>query len=127
MGSTYYYEISILKIIISMKQLLIGMALTMAICCPSVTKAQKYEHLADTPAMLRSFQPHAFDEGWLFREDSTIDAFAADFNDTDWRTLSLPHDFAIERRFADDGMRPRQLIVGDSLHPFSLVLIQRNT
>ena len=34
-----------------MKQLLIGMALTMAICCPSVTKAQKYEHLADTPAM----------------------------------------------------------------------------
>ena len=54
--------------------------------------------------MLHSFQPRAFDNGWLFSEDSTINASASEFNDTGWRILSLPHDFAIERRYAGDGM-----------------------
>ena len=80
-------------------------ALFISFCLSTTANAQPRKAITKRiQPMLRSFQPHAFDEGWLFREDSTIDAFAADFNDTDWRTLSLPHDFAIERRFADDGM-----------------------
>ena len=67
--------------------------------------------------MLHSFQPRTFDNGWLFTEDSMIDASASEFNDTGWRALSLPHDFAIERRYADDGMHigPFVKAIPDSL------------
>jgi beta-galactosidase len=50
------------------------------------------------------FQPRLFDDDWLFKEDSLINASATNFNDTNWRKLSLPHDFAIERQYMDDDM-----------------------
>ena len=37
-----------------------------------------------------------FDSDWRFLKDSTIQAEARDYNDTNWRTLDLPHDWSIE-------------------------------
>ncbi len=41
----------------------------------------------------------SFNEGWLFYNDSASGAQFADFNDSDWRQLDLPHDWAIEGPF----------------------------
>jgi beta-galactosidase len=38
----------------------------------------------------------AFNDNWKFKRDSTIDASHTDYDDSKWRTLDLPHDFAIE-------------------------------
>lgn len=51
---------------------------------------------------------HAAREGvrldfdWKFRAGEVSGAEAADFNDTDWRTLDLPHDWSIEGEYAKD-------------------------
>ena len=37
-----------------------------------------------------------FNEGWRFLEDSTIDASAAKFDDSAWRSIDLPHDWSVE-------------------------------
>lgn len=44
------------------------------------------------------YSDRLFDEGWKFREDAPADASGTSFDDSDWRTLTLPHDFSIERR-----------------------------
>ena len=43
-----------------------------------------------------------FDEDWKFCEDSVVDASGISFDDSGWRTLTLPHDFSIERRYPKD-------------------------
>ncbi len=40
-----------------------------------------------------------FNDSWLFYNDVAKGAEKADFNDEDWRKLSLPHDWAIEGPF----------------------------
>lgn len=44
-----------------------------------------------------------FDEGWKFCEEAPADALDVSFDDSSWRTLTLPHDFSIERRYPDNG------------------------
>ena len=43
-----------------------------------------------------------FTHGWLFAKDDISGAQAADFNDTAWRKLDLPHDWSIEGSFDPD-------------------------
>jgi beta-galactosidase len=38
----------------------------------------------------------AFDSGWRFVKDSTVHAEIAEFDDSKWRTVDLPHDWSIE-------------------------------
>jgi beta-galactosidase len=38
----------------------------------------------------------SFDDNWLFKKDSTINASTANYNDANWRKLDLPHDWSIE-------------------------------
>ena len=38
----------------------------------------------------------SFDVGWRFLKDSTVLADAADYDDSKWRTIDLPHDWSIE-------------------------------
>lgn len=38
----------------------------------------------------------SFDSNWKFKKGAAIDAKAANFNDTDWRKLDVPHDWSIE-------------------------------
>ncbi|QCX40327.1 glycoside hydrolase family 2 protein [Aureibaculum algae] len=40
-----------------------------------------------------------FNKNWLFHKDSLPDAEMLDYNDTQWRKLNLPHDWAIEGPF----------------------------
>ncbi|MFL5740247.1 MAG: glycoside hydrolase family 2 TIM barrel-domain containing protein [Flavisolibacter sp.] len=37
-----------------------------------------------------------FDDNWLFKKDSTIDAHEVNYNDRSWRIVHLPHDWSIE-------------------------------
>src|SRR5438270_2750717 len=37
-----------------------------------------------------------FDDNWLFKKDSTIDAHEVNYNDRSWRTVHLPHDWSNE-------------------------------
>lgn len=37
-----------------------------------------------------------FDKDWRFKKDSTIQAESPSYNDGDWRTVQLPHDWSIE-------------------------------
>jgi beta-galactosidase len=41
----------------------------------------------------------SFNEGWLFQKTTDSTASQAQYKDKDWRSLSLPHDFAIEGPF----------------------------
>lgn len=45
-----------------------------------------------------------FNEGWLFMEDSTIVASTSEFDDTDWRTVDLPHDWSVEDYAVQDSV-----------------------
>jgi beta-galactosidase len=38
----------------------------------------------------------SFDNGWFFRIDNKVNAAAANYDDTKWRKLDLPHDWSIE-------------------------------
>lgn len=44
------------------------------------------------------YSDRLFDEGWKFSEDDPVEASGTSFDDSDWRMLTLPHDFSIERR-----------------------------
>lgn len=59
-----------------------------------------------------SFGQTVFDTDWKFTEDETIDASAADYNDSEWRTLTLPHDFSIERNAGKDALHIGPFVKG---------------
>jgi beta-galactosidase len=42
-----------------------------------------------------------FDEGWLFLLGNNAKMSQADYDDSHWRKLDLPHDWAIEGDFSD--------------------------
>ena len=41
----------------------------------------------------------SFNEDWLFQKTDTANAYETDFDDSNWRNLSVPHDWAIEGPF----------------------------
>lgn len=43
-----------------------------------------------------------FNESWKFQLDDQIGAEATTFNDSNWRTLDLPHDWSIEGEYNED-------------------------
>ncbi len=74
--------------------------------------------------------------GWKFQKGSHPDAFQKNFNDAGWRTLNIPHDWAIEGPFikggnSDTGKLPwkdeawyrRKINVPESYHGKRLYLI----
>ena len=48
-----------------------------------------------------------FNFGWKFKLGETVGAEKADFDDKDWRSLDLPHDFQIEMPWNDKASRSR--------------------
>lgn len=48
-----------------------------------------------------------FNFGWKFQSGENKDASAINFNDSDWRTLDLPHDFQIEQHWLKSGNSQR--------------------
>ncbi|MGJ8692511.1 MAG: glycoside hydrolase family 2 TIM barrel-domain containing protein [Thalassotalea sp.] len=44
-------------------------------------------------------QKESFNQGWLFAKDQQPNAEQTDFNDSSWRKVNLPHDWAIEGPF----------------------------
>ena len=40
--------------------------------------------------------PVKFNDGWLFRLQDDSTAVGTDYNDSEWRKLSLPHDWSVE-------------------------------
>lgn len=43
-----------------------------------------------------------FTDGWAFALTDTLDAYETDFDDSNWRVLNLPHDWAIEGDFSPE-------------------------
>src|SRR5665811_1401731 len=43
----------------------------------------------------------SFNEGWKFLHDDVATAMQLTFDDSQWRTLNLPHDWSIESDFSD--------------------------
>ncbi len=68
----------------------------------AAVKAQNANHLSDSATLLDSDRGVSFNDGWRFHLGDINGAERADFNDSDWRNLALPHDWAIEGDFSDD-------------------------
>jgi beta-galactosidase len=63
-------------------------------CCLIFTfcsQAQKKNNLFAASARTSSF-----DDNWLFKKDSTVNATQLHYNDAAWRKIDLPHDWSIE-------------------------------
>ncbi|MBQ9362738.1 MAG: DUF4982 domain-containing protein [Bacteroidaceae bacterium] len=55
----------------------------------------------------RDIQAQLFNFGWKFLPGNPEGAERPDFNDTDWRTLDLPHDFQFEQPWTQDAKGAR--------------------
>jgi len=53
----------------------------------------------NTPSKKNSRERVSFNDSWLFQKTDTLSAFKTDFDDSNWRKLSVPHDWAIEGPF----------------------------
>ena len=49
----------------------------------------------------------SLDQGWKFHRGDVVNGEAIDFNDTRWRTLTVPHDFSMEPAFIPSNGRQR--------------------
>jgi beta-galactosidase len=49
-----------------------------------------------TFSQIKAGRNQSFDANWKFQKSNKIDAKEANFNDSDWRKLDLPHDWSIE-------------------------------
>ena len=56
---------------------------------------EAFEHCDKTHVRYRT----KVDLNWKFLQDDTVDASAADFDDSAWRLLNLPHDWSIEGEY----------------------------
>ena len=56
---------------------------------------EAFEHCDKTYVRYRT----KVDLNWKFLQDDTVDASAADFDDSAWRLLNLPHDWSIEGEY----------------------------
>ena len=52
----------------------------------------------------KQFEKLKFDYDWKFSLGDHPDAFKVDFNDSNWRSIDIPHDFSIEQPF--DSLNP---------------------
>lgn len=75
-----------------------AVALLSACIMPLRVLAQEVQHV--TPASFGSSQ--SFNQDWLFRLGDDEKASAADYNDKNWRRLTLPHDWSIEQQLSPD-------------------------
>ena len=59
-----------------------------------------------------------FNDGWRFAKDVSTDAAQTDFDDSGWRSLNLPHDWAIEGPFKSEyaGQTGKLLYWGSSCY-----------
>ncbi|MBQ1216572.1 MAG: glycoside hydrolase family 2 protein, partial [Clostridia bacterium] len=57
--------------------------------------AEAFEHCDKTHVRYRT----KVDLNWKFLQNDTVDASAADFDDSAWRLLNLPHDWSIEGEY----------------------------
>ena len=64
------------------------------ICLPVLAMAQRQEFLLE--------------KGWKFVKEEVTDAWRIDYNDSDWQTVTVPHDWAIYGPF--DGNNDRQVV-----------------
>lgn len=71
-----------------------------------------------TFAQIKAGRNQSFDADWKFKKGQALDAKAASFNDLDWRTLNVPHDWSIE----DLTTTPNDSIIG----PFSKNSVGKN-
>ncbi|MDZ8117357.1 glycoside hydrolase family 2 TIM barrel-domain containing protein [Pontiella agarivorans] len=67
----------------------VGATAALAVCSRAMSSHQ--------PSGLKMHQ--SFNEGWTFHKGTAKGAEAAGFDDSGWRTLDLPHDWAIEGPF----------------------------
>ncbi len=64
----------------------------------------------------------SLDEGWKFHRGDVVNAEAADYDDTRWRTLTVPHDFSMESAFIPSNERLHSVGWSDvQVGPFSRV------
>lgn len=62
----------------------------------------------------------SLDQGWKFHRGDVVNGEAIDFNDTRWRTLTVPHDFSMEPAFIPSNGRQRIASWSDvQIGPFS--------
>ncbi|WP_394994103.1 glycoside hydrolase family 2 TIM barrel-domain containing protein [Emticicia sp.] len=71
-----------------------------------------------TFSQIKAGRNQSFDSDWKFKKGKEIDTKAANFNDTDWRKLDVPHDWSIE----DLAKNPSDSIIG----PFYKKAIGKN-
>lgn len=55
--------------------------------------------------VVNSRERYNFNEDWKFILKDVTEAYRTDFNDSNWRILNLPHDWAFENGYAEDGMQ----------------------
>ncbi|MFC5449980.1 discoidin domain-containing protein [Paenibacillus aestuarii] len=70
----------------------------------------KPAHAADLTTNISSNtneRRQSFDSSWKFNRGNAVGAEAADFDDSSWRTLDLPHDWSIEQDFNKDSAAGR--------------------
>ncbi len=56
-------------------------------------------HEEETISSTKGRERISFNEDWLFKKTHDLSATQLDFNDADWETIQLPHDWAIEGPF----------------------------
>ena len=83
-----------------MKRLILSIAM---LCCIGAS-AQQYEYKEEEKAQnnrplseWRDIRCQLFNFGWKFQLGNTQGAESADYDDSNWRTLDLPHDFQFEQ------------------------------
>ena len=73
-------------------------SLTSTLCALSATAAT----LISCSQSVKTRSHERFVDNWSFALTDTLDAYEIDFDDSDWRILNLPHDWAIEGDFSQD-------------------------
>jgi len=71
-------------------------ALNLLFCCLLVQLLASSNGLAGPPARFSS----SFDDNWQFHLGDLEGAEQTEYNDGDWRTLDLPHDWSVEQDFS---------------------------
>jgi len=51
------------------------------------------------PTKIQERERMSFNEGWLFEKSDDSTGYKVEFDDSNWRRLNLPHDWAIEGPF----------------------------
>ncbi|MFC3121381.1 glycoside hydrolase family 2 TIM barrel-domain containing protein [Agaribacter flavus] len=83
-----------------MKHLFFFFALSLVLFACSEAPEQISHHTAEeTSRTDRSLGPQNFNEGWLFFEGDSKDFVAADFDDSAWQNVRLPHDWSVAHPF----------------------------